>query len=128
MDVESPAYEESWANEMILFHNPRALHPVDPTLFLGITQARVDDHYYAETGLMRVLWSRILARRDGNPTWAKYRSQEEPSYPPASAGCAGAQQSITNHPRSFRTPSSSLVKASLRIATQSRCDGRVMAT
>lgn len=84
IDVESPAYEEGWADEMILFHNPRALHPVDPTLFPGISQVRVDDDDYAETGPMRVLWSQttthdFLARRDGHPTWAKYPSEEEPS-------------------------------------------------
>lgn len=84
IDVESPAYEEGWADEMILFHNPRALHPVDPTLFSGIGQVRVDDDDYTETGPMRVVWSQttthdFLARRDGHPTWAKYPSEEEPS-------------------------------------------------
>jgi len=84
IDVESPAYEEGWADEMILFHNPRALHRVDPALFPGIGQVRVDGDDYAETGPVRVLWSQttthdFLARRDGHPTWAKYPSEKEPT-------------------------------------------------
>jgi hypothetical protein len=84
IDVESPAYQEGWADEMILFHNPGALHPVDPSLFPGIGQIRVEDDDYAETGPMRVLWSQttthdFLARRDGHPTWAKYPSEEGPT-------------------------------------------------
>lgn len=67
---------------MILFHNPRALHPLDPTLFPGIGQVRVDEGDYAETGPVRVLWSQttthdFLGRRDGHPSWAKYPSEGE---------------------------------------------------
>jgi hypothetical protein len=84
IDVESPAYQEGWADELILFHNPRALHPVDPTLIPGIGHVRIADGDYAETGPMRVLWSQttthdFLARRDGHPVWAKYPSEGEPS-------------------------------------------------
>jgi len=59
IDVESPSYQEGWADEMILFHNPRALHPVDPALFPGIGQVRVDGDDYAETGPVRVLLIRL---------------------------------------------------------------------
>lgn len=83
IDVESPAYQEGWADELILFHNPRALHPIDPTLFPGIGQVRIADGDYAETGPMRVLWSQtttidFLARREGHPSWAVYPSEGEP--------------------------------------------------
>ncbi|NEX91197.1 hypothetical protein [Caulobacter sp. 17J65-9] len=74
-DVESPAYQEDWWDEMILFHNPNALHPVDPALFPGIGQVRIADGKYLEGGPMRVLWSDttifdFLSRKNGRPSWA----------------------------------------------------------
>ena len=83
IDVESPAYQEGWADELILFHNPQALHPIDLALFPGICQVRIAGGDYAETGPMRVLWSQtttidFLARREGHPSWAVYPSEGEP--------------------------------------------------
>jgi hypothetical protein len=80
IDVESPAYQEGWADELMLFHNPRALRPIDPSLFPGIGQVRIADGDYAETGPMRVLWSQtttidFLARRDGHASWTVYPSE-----------------------------------------------------
>jgi hypothetical protein len=33
IDIDSPDYHEGWADELQLFHNPNALHPLDPDLF-----------------------------------------------------------------------------------------------
>lgn len=76
IDVESPAYEEGWADELILFHNPNALRPVDPALFPGICHVRIVDGEYLQRGPGRVLWSetRIFdfrERKAGRPAWAE---------------------------------------------------------
>lgn len=41
-DVESLGYDEQWADELLMFHNPRAIHPVDEDGFPGIA------HYFQE--------------------------------------------------------------------------------
>jgi len=50
IDVESPDYSEGWADEIILFHNPRAHHPVDEALFPGITHVHLHDGEYVVRG------------------------------------------------------------------------------
>ncbi|MGA0603930.1 hypothetical protein ACO2Q3_24700 [Caulobacter sp. KR2-114] len=82
IDVESPAYQEGWTDELILFHNPNALHPVDPALFPGIGHVRIADGEYLEGGPIRVLWSRttvidFLDRKDGQPSWAANPSDDD---------------------------------------------------
>lgn len=41
-DVEGLGYDEQWADELIMFHNPQARHPVDEDAFPGIV------HYFQE--------------------------------------------------------------------------------
>lgn len=41
-DVEGLGYDEQWADELLMFHNPRAIHPVDEDGFPGIA------HYFQE--------------------------------------------------------------------------------
>ncbi|MBT9241055.1 hypothetical protein [Vibrio splendidus] len=36
-DVDSPTYEESWSESLVMYHNPNALHPVDPNDFPDIS-------------------------------------------------------------------------------------------
>ncbi|MBM4913178.1 hypothetical protein HYO38_15035 [Vibrio parahaemolyticus] len=36
-DVDSPDYEESWSESLVMYHNPNALHPVDPNDFPDIS-------------------------------------------------------------------------------------------
>ncbi|WP_353204710.1 hypothetical protein [Sphingomonas sp.] len=75
IDVESPDYAEGWSDELILFHNPRALHPVDQALFPGITHVHLDDGEYVVHGpSVAVLHSTttsydFLRRHDGRPAW-----------------------------------------------------------
>lgn len=75
IDVESPAYAEGWFDELILFHNPRALHPVDEELFPGVTHVHLDDgEYVAQGPSMTVLQSSTTSydfqrRQDGRPAW-----------------------------------------------------------
>ena len=75
IDVESPAYAEGWFDELILFHNPRALHPVDEALFSGITHVRLDKgEYVVQAPSMTVLYSSTTSydfqsRKDGRPGW-----------------------------------------------------------
>jgi len=38
VDVDSPEYEESWSDSLVLYHNPRALCPIDPDFFSDISQ------------------------------------------------------------------------------------------
>jgi len=33
IDIDDPNYHEGWADELQVFHNPNALHPLDPSLF-----------------------------------------------------------------------------------------------
>lgn len=41
-NIDDPDYEESWADGLILFHNPDALVPVDPALFPDISHMFFD--------------------------------------------------------------------------------------
>lgn len=43
MDVDSPHYEESWSDSIIIYHNPKALIPVDPAIFSDISQFWYDE-------------------------------------------------------------------------------------
>lgn len=36
-DVDSPEYTESWSESLVIYHNPNALHPVDPNNFPDIS-------------------------------------------------------------------------------------------
>ncbi|WP_217525177.1 hypothetical protein [Vibrio metschnikovii] len=36
-DVDSPEYTESWSESLIMYHNPNALHPVEPSDFPDIS-------------------------------------------------------------------------------------------
>jgi len=36
-DLDDPDYEESWSDGLIMFHNPRAINPVDPEIFPDIS-------------------------------------------------------------------------------------------
>ena len=44
--VGDPQFEEWWAQGLEIFHNPVARHPVDPTMFPGIT------HHHFEDGMI----------------------------------------------------------------------------
>jgi len=37
MDVDSPDYEESWSDSLVMLHNPNAIYPVDPENFYNIS-------------------------------------------------------------------------------------------
>jgi hypothetical protein len=37
IDVDDPAYEESWADSLVMYHNPNATNPLDPRLFPDIS-------------------------------------------------------------------------------------------
>ncbi len=75
IDVESPAYAEGWSDELILFHNPRARHPVDEALFPGITHVHLEDGEYVVHGpSVTILQSTTTSydfqrRQDGRPAW-----------------------------------------------------------
>ncbi len=43
MDVDSPDYEESWSDSIIIYHNPKAVNPIDPSIFCDISQFWYDD-------------------------------------------------------------------------------------
>lgn len=43
VDVDSPDYEESWSDSMIMFHNPKAKIPVDPCCFSDISHTWFDE-------------------------------------------------------------------------------------
>lgn len=42
-DVEAGSYAEGWSDELAMFHNPKALVPVDEELFPGIAHHRIVD-------------------------------------------------------------------------------------
>lgn len=42
IDVDNPKYEESWADSIVMYHNPNALHPVNPDWFPSITHLWID--------------------------------------------------------------------------------------
>lgn len=73
LDVENPDYDEHWADELILYHNPRALHPVDDTLFPGITHVRIEGEQYVAHGPPATILTSsttsydFLRRREGFP-------------------------------------------------------------
>ncbi len=41
-DIDDPTYEETWSDGLILYHNPNAKSPIDPTIFPNITHAFQD--------------------------------------------------------------------------------------
>lgn len=43
INVEDPSYAEGWADEIEIYHNPRALVPLDEAIFEGATQYFVED-------------------------------------------------------------------------------------
>ncbi len=43
-DIDHPVYHEKWADELQVFHNPNALHPLERSLFPGAT------HHFLEDG------------------------------------------------------------------------------
>lgn len=43
IDIESPHYSEAWEDELEMYHNPKALHPIDEALFPGIAHFRIDN-------------------------------------------------------------------------------------
>ena len=49
IDVDSPEYEESWSDSLMMYHNPKALYPVNPEWFGTISHIWVDE----ETGEFR---------------------------------------------------------------------------
>lgn len=42
-DVNAPDYSETWIEGMDVFHNPHALHPLDPEMLPGAAHHRLDD-------------------------------------------------------------------------------------
>jgi hypothetical protein len=48
VDVEDPDYEEGWADELEIYHNPNAVVPLDPDLFPSLT------HFYYRDG--KLVW------------------------------------------------------------------------
>ena len=42
IDIDSPDYEESWSDSLIMFHNPSALYPINPEWFGTISHTCVD--------------------------------------------------------------------------------------
>lgn len=83
LDVESPAYDEGWGDELVMYHNSNALHPVDESLFPGIAHVRVEggEHLILSPS-HRVLWSAtkshdFLRRTDGRPEWAQPNAGSE---------------------------------------------------
>jgi hypothetical protein len=45
--IHAETYEEFWADELQLFHNPNAKHSIDPEAFGGITQHFFRDGEYS---------------------------------------------------------------------------------
>lgn len=43
MDVDSPDYEESWSDSLVMYHNPKAINPVNPDWFGDISHLWYDD-------------------------------------------------------------------------------------
>lgn len=42
-DVDDPSYEEAWGDSIVMYHNPNALHPVDPDAFPDISHINYDE-------------------------------------------------------------------------------------
>lgn len=51
-DIDAPDYEEGWADGLIMYHNPRAIHKVDPDLFPDISHMFFDEE-------SKQLWGRM---------------------------------------------------------------------
>ncbi len=43
IDIESPLYDERWEDELEMYHNPHALHPIDEAMFPGIAHFRIEN-------------------------------------------------------------------------------------
>lgn len=43
VDVDSPDYEESWSDSIMMYHNPKAKHPVNPDWFSTISHTWLDE-------------------------------------------------------------------------------------
>lgn len=77
IDVESPDYAEGWCDELVLFHNPHALHVIDEALFPGITHVHhTNGEYIVHGPSVTILHSTTTSydfqrRQDGRPTWLK---------------------------------------------------------
>lgn len=75
IDVESPDYSEGWADELILFHNPRAARAVDEDLFPSITHVHLLNGEYIVRGpALTFLNSSTVSydfqnRKEGRPNW-----------------------------------------------------------
>lgn len=41
-DIDSPDYEESWSEGLVMYHNPNAKYPVNPDLFPEISHMFFD--------------------------------------------------------------------------------------
>lgn len=62
IDVEDPGYNETWADEIEIYHNPNALVPLDPDLFPGQTHFFLKDDELVWIGPeRRILFSRTHA-------------------------------------------------------------------
>lgn len=47
-DVDDPSYTETWSESIVMFHNPNALFPVEPSLFPDITHIRIHEDGHVE--------------------------------------------------------------------------------
>ncbi|MDB5576424.1 MAG: hypothetical protein JWR80_1600 [Bradyrhizobium sp.] len=59
-DVEAGTSVEGWSDELVMYHNPKALAPVDEGLFPGITHYRVEGEAVWSGDSYRVLYSSTL--------------------------------------------------------------------
>jgi hypothetical protein len=60
-EIKSEDYEEYWSDELQLFHNPNAKHPISPEQFSGITQHFFKDgEVYSRTSQNTVLASQTM--------------------------------------------------------------------
>jgi hypothetical protein len=48
IDVDDPSYKETWSESIVMFHNPTALHPIEPVLFPDITHIKFIDNDFQE--------------------------------------------------------------------------------
>jgi hypothetical protein len=59
LDIESPHYSEAWEDELEMYHNPKAQHPIDEALFPTIAHFRIENGEAMWRGPeQRVLFSR----------------------------------------------------------------------
>lgn len=52
IDIDDPDYEEAWADCLVMFHNPNALHPVDPRAFPDISHVEIDPDTGEYSGIL----------------------------------------------------------------------------